>query len=117
MGPEAPVGNFIATGTNRSIYLEAAIAGEAGRMPMTEFELQDIRSKSIALYQKNHLTPDYPSVFAGGGLLALPFFLKDLITGNGGNWFMQQEDEERQKDQERVEFMLDLLDVNDTFKQ
>lgn len=117
LGPEAPEGKFLATGTTPSIDLEAAIAREVERMSMTEFELQDFRSKSIALYQKNHLSPDCPSAFAGGGLIALPFFLKDIITGNGYKWFIQ-EDLERQKDtQERVEFMSDLMDVNDTFKQ
>jgi hypothetical protein len=107
-GPEAPAGKSLATGTTPSIDLEAAyrIAWEAGRISMTEFELQDLRFKSIALYEKNH--PDGPS-FAGGGLIAVPFFLKDVITGNGYKWFMQ-EDQERLKDQERLDFMSNLID-------
>lgn len=113
MGPEAPEGKLLAAGTTPSTDLEAAIAREVERMSMTEFELQDLRSKSIALYQKNH--PDVPS-FAGGGLISIPFFLVDIITGNGYKWF-KREALERQKDQERVEFMSDLMDVADTFKQ
>jgi len=106
MGPGTPAGKSPAAGTTPSIGLKAAIAREVERMSMTEFELQYLKSNLIAVYQKNH--PDGPS-FAGGGLLAAPFFLKDIITGNGSNWF-KIEDVERQKDQERVEFMSNLMD-------
>jgi hypothetical protein len=108
MEPEAPAGEALATGTTPSIDLEAAYrtTEEVGRTSMTEFEIQDLSFKTIALYQKNH--PDGPS-FAGGGLLSAPFFLKDVIIGNGYKWLMQ-ETPERQKDtQERIELMSDLM--------
>ena len=123
-GPEAPAGKSLATGTTSSIDWEAAhsIARETGRMSMTEFEVQDLRFKSRALYLKNHLgitrapRPHCSTAYANSGLFAIPFLLKDTITDSGCTWDRQENRERqmdlgRQKDQERREFMSDL--VND----
>ncbi len=127
-GPEAPAGESFATDAATSIDVGAAcsIAREVGRASMTEFELQDLRFKSRALYLKNRLgitkasRPDCRTAYANAGLLAIPFLLKDTITNGGCTWDRQEDrvrqvdrerqvDLGRQKDQERLEFMSDLM--------
>lgn len=110
MEPEIPANKSLTTDTTPSLDLEAvySMAREVGRMSMTEFELQDLRFKSIALYEKNHSSLDCPSAFVGGAF-ALPFFLKELITGNGYKWFIQP-DQEILKDQYRQKFHSNLIE-------
>lgn len=128
IGPETPAGKSFTTGISPSLDLNAAnrIAEEIGRASMTEFEFQDLRE----VYLMNRLgiiktpCPDCVTAYADtesevqslrlNGLLAIPFLLKDLITDSGYTWYSQeriarQMDLGRLKDQERREFMSNIM--------
>ena len=92
-GSESREGKFPTACLTASYDLENfyCIEQEFGRM--SESEIMDMKIKTRKLYIKNYLAearalhPDCRTVYMGNGLLAIPLFIHDVITGNGCKWW------------------------------
>jgi hypothetical protein len=93
---EAPEGKSLASYLAPSFGLEAFYRVDPEFIRMSEFEFQYLRRKRIMLYLRNYIIEtrashggDCRTVYAGSGLmlLAIPFLIKDAITGNGCKWY------------------------------
>lgn len=91
---EAPEGKSLATYLTPSFGLEAFYRVDPEFARMSEFEFQYLRRKRRMLYLRNYIIEtrasyggDCRTAYAGLMLLAIPFLIKDAITGNGCKWY------------------------------